>query len=411
MRFDAAYYSKEKTKLLAPIKRALGCFLFFVIVVYILWPAYSAKAENNEADHEAKQRLKQIEEIEEEEEERQGALNPVLQEIFGGKVRLNGGVEFNYEYLDVEDIGDENSDTSSDFFMSTAELALRVFFNEWSKSKIVVTAEDVGQQGEDGKIRLDEAILTLKGMGMPLYFIGGKTVMPFGVFEDHLIEGTLAEDLYEIDEWGATVGINPDFNGLDISLSAYRNPQVIENLQNFDTHEWAPGREKENKFRSYIANVTLEPIEDTLTLSAFYNSEAGDGNRNQSIGGAFTLNYWKFTLDAEYITALTREKGENEEENKESARVVGLAFDPLDSLQLATRYEVFSDDTSGDQDEVLDYRIVAGFNYSFLELIDVSFFTDATLLFEYRYSKFEKEQDTEATNSQNMFMLQVILGF
>ena len=280
-----------------------------------------------------------------------------------------------------------------------------------SKTKIVVTAEDVGQQGEDGKVRIDEAIATLKSLQVPIYFIGGKTVMPFGVFEDHLIEGTLAEDIYEIDEWGATLGFNPDFYGLDISFSVYRNAQVIDQLNDFDTHDFRPGRQKEDKFRSYIANITLEPIEDTLTLGAFYNSEPGDGNRNQSIGGAFTLNYWKFTLDAEYITAITREKGENEEENKEDARVVGLAFDLLDSLQLATRYEVFSDDTRGDQDEVLDYRIVTGFNYSFLDWVGVSFLTDATLLFEYRYSKFEKEQDTEATNSQNMFQFQVALGF
>ena len=413
MRFDAAHYLKEKAKLSNPIKQVSGGFIFFAVAVFIFWPVHSAKAENNEADREAKQRLKQIEEIEEkeEEEERVGALNPIIKEIFGEKVRLNGGVEFNYEYLDVEDIGDENSGSSSDFFISTAELAIRVFLNEWSKTKIVVTAEDVGQQGEDGKIRLDEAIATLKSLQVPIYFIGGKTVMPFGVFEDHLIEGTLAEDLYEIDEWGATLGYNPDFYGLDISFSVYRNPQVIENLQNFDTHEWGPDRQKEDKFKSYIANITLEPIEDTLILSAFYNSEPGDGNRNQTVGGAFTLNYWKFTLDAEYITALTREKGENEEENKESAGVVGLAFEPLESLQLATRYEVFSDDTRGDQDEVLDYRIVAGFNYSLLELVDVSFLTDATIFFEYRYSKYEKETGSEATNSQNMFQFQMVLGF
>ena len=410
MRSDATHYVKEKTILIEPIKRVLRCFVFFVIVAFILWPVHSAKAENNEADHEAKHRLKQIEE-KEEEEVRQGALNTIIQEIFGEKVRLNGVIEFNYEYLDVEDIGDESSDSSSDFYISTAELALRVFFNEWSKAKIVATAEDVGQQGEDGKIRLDEAIVTLKSLRVPFYVVGGKTVMPFGVFEDHLIEGTLAEDLYEIDEWGITLGYNPDFYGMDISFSIYRNAQVIDNLEDFDTHDARPASQKEDKFRSYIANITLEPLEDTLTLGAFYNSEPGDGDRNRSIGGALTLNYWKFTLDAEYITALEREKGENEEENKESAGVVGLAFEPLESLQLVTRYAVFSDDNPGDQDEVLSYRIVTGFNYSFLELIDVSFLTEAALLFEYRYSKFEKEQDTAATNSQNKFQFQLVLGF
>ena len=412
MRFYTTRYLKEKTKLSKLTKRVSGCFVFFVIIVFILSPVNFAKAENNQGDQETKQQLKKIDEIEEkeEEEERAGALNPIIQEIFGKKVRLNGLVELNYEYLDVDDIGDENSGSSSDFFISTAELALRVFFNEWSKTKIVVTAEDVGQQGEDGKIRLDEAIATLKSLHLPLYLIGGKTVMPFGVFEDHLIEGTLAEDLYEIDEWGATLGFNPDFYGLNLSFSIYEDPQVIENLQNFDTHDFRPERQKEDKFRSFITNVTLEPIEDSLILSAYYDSEPGDGNRNQTVGGALTLKYWKFTLDAEYITALTREKGENEEENKESAGVVGLAFDLLDSWQLATRYEVYDDDNPGDQDEVLDYRIVAGFNYSLLDVFNFSYLTDALFSFEYRYSKYEKETGSEAANSQNMFQFQLALG-
>jgi hypothetical protein len=413
MRFETALYLKKRPKFIKPITRVSGSFVLFVIVVFILSPVCSVTADNNQGDQEVKQRLKQIEEIEEkeEEEERAGTLNPIIQEIFGEKVRLNGGVEFNYEYLDVDDIGDENSGSSSDFFMSTAELALRVFFNEWSKTKVVVAAEDVGQQGEDGKIRLDEAIATLKSLHVPLYLIGGKTVMPFGVFEDHLIEGTLTEDLYEIDQWGATLGFNPDFYGLDLSISIYEDPQVIENLQNFDSHDFRPERQKEDKFRSYIANISLEPIEDTLILSAYYDSEPGDGNRNQTVGGAFTLNYWKLTLDAEYITALSREKGENEEENKESAGVVGLAFEPLESLQLATRYAVFSDDNPGDQDEVLDYRIVAGFNYSLLDVFNFSYLTDAIFSFEYRYSKYEKETGSEATNSQNMFQFQLSLGF
>jgi hypothetical protein len=413
MRIEPALYSRKRPKFLKPIKRVSGSFVFFIVVVFILSPVYSVTADNNQGDQEVKQRLNQIEEIEEkeEEEERAGTLNPIFQEIFGEKVRLNGGADFNYEYLDVDDIGDENSGSSSDFFMSTAELALGVFFNEWSKTKIVVTAEDVGQQGEDGKIRLDEAIATLKSLRVPLYLIGGKTVMPFGVFEDHLIEGTLAEDLYEIDEWGAILGYNPDFYGLDISFSLYRNPQVMRNLEDFDTHDFSTAPKNEDKFKSYIANISLEPINDTLILSAYYDSEPGDGSRNQTVGGAFTLNHWKFTLDAEYITALAREKGENEEENKESAGVVGLAFEPLEALQLATRYAVFNDDNPGDQDEVLDYRIVAGFNYSLLDVFNFSYLTDALFTFEYRYSKYEKESGSEATNSQNMFQFQLALGF
>ena len=384
--------------------------VIIVALAIIFWLPVSTRADDKSEDRDIKQELKEVEEPEKK-DEAQSWLNQKIRPIFGKKVQLNGVVELNYEYLDVKDIDDENSGSSSDFFMSTAELGLRVFFNPWSKAKIVAAAEDVGKQGDDGKVRLSEAIVTLKSQQVPLYLVAGKTVMPFGVFEDHLIEGTLAEDLYEIDEWGTTLGFNPDFYGLDLSFSVYRSPQVIENLQNFETHEYRAGRQKEDKFRSFIASVFLEPIEDTLTLNAFYDSEPGDGNRNQSIGGAFSLHYWKLTLDAEYITALKREKGENDEENKENAKVVGLAFDLLDSLQLATRYEVFDDDNPGDQDEVLDYRIIAGFNYSLLDLIDTGYLSDLTLSFEYRYSKYEKENDSEATNSQNMFQAQLAIEF
>ena len=413
MSLSIAFGLKEKTKLRKPAKQIFGCWVLLVIVVLTLALVVSARAENNPKDHEVKQRLKTVEDIEEktQEEEDQGEESQKFQSIFGEKVRLNGGFELNYEYLDLKDIDDEDSGSSSDLFMSTAELALRIFLNEWSKAKVVVTADDVGRQGGNGKISLDEAILTLNSKRVPLYFIGGKTVMPFGVFEDHLIEGTLTEDLYEIDEWGATVAFAPDFYGLDISFSVYKDPQIIENLNDFQTHEYRPGRRKDDKWKSYIANVTLEPVEDTLILSAFYDSESGDGSRNESIGGAFTLNYWKFTLDAEYITALEREKGENGEQNKESAGMVGLAFDLSDSLELATRYAFFNDDNAGDQDEVLDYRICAGFNYSLLDFVNFSFLEMATLSFEYRFSKYEKEKDSNAANSQNMFQFQLALGF
>lgn len=200
-------------------------------------------------------------------------LNQQIQPVFGVKIRLNGAVELNYEYLDPKDTDDENSGGSSDFFISTAELALRVFFNDWSESKVVVAAEGYGKTGDRGKIRLDEAIVTLKSLQAPLYVVGGKTVMPFGVFEDHLIEGTLAEDLYEIDEWGTTVGFNPDFYGLDVSFSVYRKPKVIKNLQNEDTHDFRSGRQKEDDFKSFIANAKIEPFEDALTLSTFYDGE------------------------------------------------------------------------------------------------------------------------------------------
>ena len=369
-------------------------FLFSLIFGSLLALLFAVATENQAEGKDVKQQLQEFEKIEE---------GPTGLEFWDKKVRLNVLAQFNYEYLDPHDIGDNDSGSSSNFFVSSLDVALRVLFNEWSKANVVVAAEDVGKEGKSGNITLDEATVTLEGPSIPLYFIGGKTVMPFGAFEDHLIEGTLTEDLFEINQVGATLGFDPDIYGLDISFSVYKDPQIIENLENFETHVSRNNRKSDDEFRSYIINVTLEPIEDAFLLSTFFDSEPGDGKRNQSIGGALTWRYADVTLDVEYITALDREKDEDGEENKETAWLVGLAFRMTDSLELATRYEKFDDGNSGNQDEVLDYSVRGGFNYSFLKF--------AIFSFEYRFSKYEREKGTGAADEQNMFQFQLTLAF
>ena len=389
--------------------RANKWLLLFLVLSFI----YSAGAEASEADHEVKQRERKIEEIEEikEEEEKEDGEISIIEELFGDKFRISGFLEFNYEYVDPYDTENDDSDSRTDLYASSLSLVMRAFFNEWSKAKVQLGLEDIGKKDETTKARLDEGILTLKAHPVPLYLIGGRTVMPFGVFEDHLIEGTLTEDLYEIDEVGAILRYAPDFCGLDISFSVYEDASIMKNLEDFDTHEFRAGRHEEGSFKSYIFNVTLEPLEDALRLSTFYNNEPGDQRRNTSMGGALTLNFWKFILDAEYIAALQREDGENGQENKERAAVAGLAFDVLDTLQLAARYAAFDDDNPGDQDEVLDYRIVTGFNYSLIDLLDLRYLEDVIFSCEYRYSSFERERGSEAANSEKMLQFQLAFEF
>ena len=373
--------------------------LFFALFVCVLWPFYQVDAEENEETHEVKQGLEKIEELEEDELD----ITPAFMKPYIEKASLHGFIKFNFDYIDPSDTEDEDSGSTLELYLAEVALALRVIFNEWVKTEIVVNAEDLGKGDETEEINLDEAIVTLESPWMPMYFIGGKTVLPFGVFEDRMISGTITEDLYEIDDWGVTLGFAPDFYGLDVSVSVYEGQDIIENLKDFGLHEFSPGREKEDGVDSFIANVTLEPIEELLSVAAFYENEPGDGDRNQSLGGAVTLNVWKFFFDAEYITALEREKGANGEENKEHAWFVALAFQPFEKLELATRYENFNDDVSADQDEILDYRYSAGLNYSFSEFNIFSF--------EYRHSEFEREIGSNAADDQDEFFFQLALGF
>jgi opacity protein-like surface antigen len=319
------------------------------------------------------------------------------------KVTLAGFIDLDYDYYEVSDVSEKDSTGRTDLGLGSVDLELRMFFNEWLKAKITVAADDVGKQESENKIVVDDAFFTLNCPWVPLYFKGGYTVLPFGVFEDRLITGTILEDLYEIQQVGATLGFSPDFYGLDISFTVYAGQDIIKNLRSFDIDEYSTAREKDDDVSSFIANLTLEPVEEMLSLSVFYDCEPGDGRRNQTIGSALALDVWKFSLDGEYITALQREKGDNGKENRESAWVAGLAFRPSESVpvEIVVRYEDFDDDIKGNQDEILDDRYVAGISYKFLEW--------ATFFFEYDYLNYEKERDSDAAD--HAYELHFRIGF
>ena len=355
-----------------------------------------------DADYEEERQTQEDEEVEEE-EPKEGS--PILSRWPVEKITLGGYIDLDYDYYEVSDVSDKDSGSSSDLGLGSVELELRVFFNKWVKSKIVVAVDDVGKKDGEEKIKIDEAIFTMECPWVPLYFTGGYTVLPFGVFEDRLITGLITEDLYEIEEVGATLGFSPDFHGLDISFTVYGGQDIIENLEDVGTHEFGPDREEDDDVNSFIANVSLEPVEDTFSLSVFFDSEPGDGRRNLTIGSAFTLDVWKFSFDGEYITAVQRENGDNGEENKESALVAGLAFRPVESvpLEFVVRYEDFDNDQKGNQNEILDERYVAGFSYKFLEW--------ATFFFEYDYLNYEKERGSVAADHVNTFHFRIGLAF
>ena len=136
-------------------------FVFLAIVLPALYPVEWVKAKVSAEGHSVKQQIEKIEELNKKDEiEEDDEDDSASKSYLGEKFRLNGALEFNYEYLDVDDPADKAAGSSSDFFMSTAELALRVFFNEWSKAKVVVEAVDIGKIGGEPQVRLDEAIVT-----------------------------------------------------------------------------------------------------------------------------------------------------------------------------------------------------------------------------------------------------------
>ena len=313
--------------------------------------------------------------------------------ILGGlsdKLTFSGAIELDYIYADDSDIGDNTvNDSTSDLDIGTVELGLEVAFHEYVKGFFLLKGEALDTDND--RVFWDEATITIQKEGIPFYFVGGKRGQPFGVFESHLINDPITQDCYEIAKTGATIGYNTDALGLDISATVYKGEELMAHLveagYGFERNN-SPTYAETDDVSSYIGNITISPVEG-LTVAVFYDSEPGDSDRNETVGGIIHYEKWKFTLDAEYIKAIQREKDSvDNKEYKESAWFAAVAYQLLDPLEIAARYEVFNDDIDGGQDGHLESRYSIGFTYTLFERD--SFATN--LMGEYRISNFEVKE-------------------
>lgn len=309
------------------------------------------------------------------------------------KIKFSGAIELDYSYTDPRDITDEKSDSTSELDIGTVELGVEVQFHEWVTGNFILKGEDLDSDDDD--VFWDEATITIQNESFPLYFVGGKRAQPFGVFNSHLINDPITQDCYEVAKSGATVGFTSEFAGLDISATVYKGEVLADKVSEAGygwTRDPDPNPDPTDDVDSYIFNVSLAPIEG-LRLSAYYDSEPGQGDRNETAGGSIEYQIGIFTIDAEYIAALSREKNATDnKEYKESAWFGALACQVMDPLEIAVRYEAFDDDIDGDQDGHLENRYSIGANYTLFEKDDFA----ATLMLEYRRSNYEKSAGSTA---------------
>lgn len=322
--------------------------------------------------------------------------------VWDDRIRLGLSVEFNGSYSDVEDEGDAGSGDLWDAYIGTIGFQLNAAWTEWLSFDLLAELEDIGKHNESAAATLSEVFITLEHPQIPVYFIGGKRTLPFGVFEDRMISGPLTEELYEIVDVGATLGIQIDAWHSNLSLTLYEGQHVIENLEEFNAHQFADGRDETDRIDACILAFESEPMDDRLALALFFNSEPGDGRRNETIGAAATWSLFDVAVDLEYIKALKRESGQDGEQNLETAWISAIAYQPVDAIQAAVRYEHFDDDR-GEQDQVVDFRYLAGVNY----FIDENF----TLSLEYRHTEFERQDGSDAADAVNEYQLQLAFEY
>jgi hypothetical protein len=320
------------------------------------------------------------------------------------KITFSGAIELDYSCADDSDIGDNTvNDSTCEPDIGTVELGVKVSFHEYVTGNFVLKGENLGS--EDDRIFWDEASITLQKDGFPFYFVGGHRGQPFGLFESHLINDPLTQDLYEIVRPGATLGIVSGFLGLDISGTVYKGEELMAHmlegayelnrdytdaagaLSNWRPGGMSAGYAETDDVSSFIGNITITPI-DAVTLAGFWDSEPGDCHRNETAGGAVHIEFWRLSFDGEYICAVNREPDSvDNSEHDESAWFAALAFQVIDPLEIAIRYEAFDDGIAGKQDGHLEDRYSLGFSFTLFEKDDFV----CNLMGEFRRSNYEVE--------------------
>ncbi len=215
---------------------------------------------------------------------------------------------------------------------------------------------------------LDEVTIDLEVLTLPISISVGKAVMPFGVFNSHLISDPWTQD-NKLVEWETNaVGIIGKYvSGMFESACAFYDLSKVASALQF----------------------SVIPTNETtfgISYKSYYKDDGEKSLEYGDLSGMATLAVYPIAIDLEYCGATKRKEGSP----KPSAYSAGLAFQVIDPLELAIRYDRLKDDDKKNINP--ESKIGVGFNY--IKHINYNLFKVATLSAEYaRVKGEEKDKD------------------
>ncbi|MBU1196697.1 MAG: LbtU family siderophore porin [Proteobacteria bacterium] len=322
-------------------------------------------------------------------------------------ISLSGSIEVDYTYADDSDISNRTkNDATSDLDTGTVQLGIDARLHKYVTAVAVLKGEALDS---NTNVFWDEAYFTISGQEISTYLIAGKRTQPFGVFNSVFINDPITQELYEINDTGVTIGYATDtLMGIDLSFTVYKGETLITHVNDAGLG-WArnntPGYAVTNDMNSYIISGSISPVE-ALTLSGFFNSEPGDSDRNTSFGMAVHFEMAGFLADAEYISALDRERHIADNlEYKENAWAITLGYQISDPLLIAVRYEAFDADKKADGN--LDKRYGITGTYTLFKNDSFA----CNLMAEFRKSEYETVSPSSVDDELNEFFTRLAVEF
>ena len=178
-----------------------------------------------------------------------------------------------------------------------------------------------GAEIEENGTILDEAFITIKKY-KPISLQFGKMRMPFGIFNNHLVSDPLTKE-WEINEVGAIFGTDIEDYNLSFAAAVYSTDvSNTERLINYTC------------LLNYIQKNLLN-----LTLSVHYGPQGANVNYTD-VGGSIETIFEPFIMDAEYVRAISC----GNRKSKPYTAYIGLAWQAMEELEIASRYEINRDD-------------------------------------------------------------------
>ncbi|HSA95373.1 MAG TPA: hypothetical protein VLJ16_04945 [Acidobacteriota bacterium] len=328
---------------------------------------------------------------------------------------------------------------TTDLYLRAFELSIEADVIDWLSATIVINSEYVGDplNAGDSTVVVDEAHLDISVPRTPIYFVLGKRIQPFGLFESYLVTDLLVQDGYETKAVGLTAGIKAP-GSTDLSITAYKGHIRSDHM----TQSGLLGPEAPDfpeaaaaRVDSWIISVLSSPTGDDWRISAGLASEPGEAGRltTLNIGSYLSFPFYEnLEFNAEYMKALRRDllpaAGRSFLEStlsvtaayllvpQEMKDQAGRNYRARKSRRLAhpavlaVRFEALKDDGRAEALGTwsVKHRLAAGGRYTFYERGNV----EAALGFEYRRQAVRiSPAFTGAATSANEFYLRFGLDF
>ncbi|MDM8545996.1 LbtU family siderophore porin [Candidatus Venteria ishoeyi] len=221
-------------------------------------------------------------------------------------ITISGLVEVEATRTSNADINDtNNNNAASDLVLATVELGLNAQITDWVNANIVLLYEE-DQTGLD----VDAATITLgKLEHNPFYFTAGRTALPFGRFETHMVSDPFTLEIGETFETVALAGF--EYQGFYASAYVFNGDiktlaETQSGTKRIDNAGFNLGYAWETKIQGL--DIGLSYLNDLAESDSI--SEHLNGHNTQDEIAAYglhaTYRHGPFNIIGEYLAAADR---------------------------------------------------------------------------------------------------------